>query len=137
MMIPTGTPTKDRNETACPSCGAATVQGQLVPTADIAGGILTAFLTGDMAASTLVSQHGKMVVQAFCVTCGFTWLPNQLYAVLAMAGEYGEPAQAKVREELQKMVEGGGVKGLWAKRVLNPDAPQSTGLKFVKGVLAE
>lgn len=110
------------SEAACPNCGATTVQGQLVPTSNVGAGVLTALLTEDMAASVLVAQSGKMVVQAFCLTCGVSWLPSQLYLSQAVAGQRGEAARLKARKELQEIVS----RGRGFKLVSEPDRQMAT-----------
>ena len=95
------------SQVSCPKCGATTVQGQLVPMKNVAAGLLTAFLTEDMAASVLVAQNGKLTVQAFCLSCGAVWLPFQEYLVRAIRGEYGEPIRSRAHQELKAMISRG------------------------------
>ena len=95
------------SQAACPQCGATTVQGQLVPTTNVAGGVLTAFLTDDAAAGVLVAQSGKLTVQAFCLSCGAIWLPLQEYMRRTLRGELGQDLRARVRRELEEMVKKG------------------------------
>lgn len=95
------------SQASCPKCGATTVQGQLVPMKNFAGGVLTALLTDDMAASVLVAQDGKRTVQAFCLSCGAIWLPAQEHLARAVRGELGGAAQDRARRELKAMVECG------------------------------
>lgn len=116
------------SQASCPKCGATTVQGQLVPMKNFAGGVLTALLTDDMAASMLVAQDGKRTVQAFCLSCGAIWLPAQEHLARAVRGELGAAAQDRARRELEAMVERGtGFKlvstedqqmAMWAKGLL-------------------
>ena len=96
--------------------------------------MLAALLTEDMAASVLIAQSAKTIVQASCLNCGVTWLPTQLYLSRAVAGEFGEPAGAKARKELEAIVSRGrGFKlvseqdqkmAAWAEKLLKP--PEAT-----------
>lgn len=112
----------------CPACGSTAIQGQLVPTGNAAGGLITGLLTDDAAAAVLVGQGGRMVVNAFCLTCGAVWLPVQEYLVQAVLGKHGDLLRRQARKQLEAMVERGtGFKltseeakqmAAWAKRTL-------------------
>ena len=116
-------------QTSCPKCGALTIQGQLVPTKDFAAGFLTILLTDDAAAGLMASNSGKLVVQAFCLSCGTIWLPVHEYLVHAIRGDHGLTAQERARKELEGLV--GRAKGFklvsgeeqktadWAQSLLN------------------
>ena len=97
----------DSIQAVCPKCGATTVQGQLVPMKNVAGGLLTALLTDDMAASILVAQNGRLTVQAFCLSCGAIWLPVREYLVRALRGEFGPELRARARSEFEAMIKAG------------------------------
>jgi hypothetical protein len=71
---------------------------------NVAAGLLTAFLTEDMAASVLVAQNGKLTVQAFCLSCGAVWLPFQEYLVHAVRGEHGDSARSRAEQELKAII---------------------------------
>lgn len=128
----------DASAVSCPKCGAKTVQGQLVPMSNTGGGIATALLTDDMAASVLVTQQGKMTVQAFCLSCGAIWVPFQQYLARAVRGDLGEPARTRARQELEAIVErGSGFKLVseeakrmaeWARATLAAAMPPNPGI---------
>lgn len=104
----------------CPECGSNSVQGQLVATKNVVGGLLTALFTEDMAASVLVAQDGRKIVQAFCLTCGASWLPTQDYMVRALRGELGDEIKDHVYRELWALVvsKDGGAPAKWARSAL-------------------
>lgn len=74
-----------------------------MPTGNIGAGILTALVSDDAAAGVLVAQGGKSIVQAFCLNCGRSWFPRQLYLSRAVKGEFGEPTRARARRELERI----------------------------------
>jgi hypothetical protein len=118
------------NQATCPQCGATTVGGQLVPTKNAAGGILTAILTDDMAAGVLVAQSGRLAVQAFCLSCGAIWLPLQEYMRRAIRGELGQEPRGRVRRELEEMVKQG-----TGFKLVSEEAARAA--SWAKGLLSE
>ena len=88
-------------EPRCPTCGAAGVQGQLVPKKNVARGVLTEVITGDAAAALLASQ-GELVVRAFCLVCGVQWLPGteQERQMRAMSGQLGPDAKREAERAI-------------------------------------
>ena len=91
----------------CPTCGSTSVGGQLVPGGNAAGGFLTGLLTDDAAAAIAVAQGGPLRLTAFCLNCGSTWSPTDLYAVRSLKGEFGNGTQRDTQSRLEAMVKQG------------------------------
>jgi len=101
----------------------------MIPRGNAAGALFTAVMTEDAAAAAIVGAGGPMVLHAFCLNCGSTWLPADLHAARALAGEWGPEIQKQVRTQLEAMVKQGSgfivdsnetrEKAKWAKRILD------------------
>jgi hypothetical protein len=92
-------------EATCPSCGGRSIQGQLIPRANLAGSLASFLLAENVAGGVLLAQAvAKMVVVDFCLGCGTQWAPGspQEHQLRALSGQLGPEAKQEVERQLTK-----------------------------------